>query len=366
MTSAGGADPGARARDDVDLDALVAAIQRNCDLADAAHAQELSLCVYLLELREFFRWHRSLPLRVAPERAEVARWIAERERLWESLDDPNCEGFVRLPLDQATAPFEEERANEVLARRGLVYGAGMGRFGRHEFFLAEPIARTVRDGARVTVTGRELARTMSPSIGTSRGDRIVVRSDVLRRWLWTRVEQARRASAGDAFGRSLAAHGGDDASAVDAMVDAQVEATILHELGEARAGRLLGADWERMLATIAQRRTELVARAVRDLLADCLLTLPTLLERDDRPSLHFWFSNLEGMRRQIAPDLRGVYTRWAAGDETALAAAIDEGAAHWLRTARRLLDAWRGEGLQALDALSDELSGAVRGEARTG
>ncbi len=358
MTNAGGTDPGARVLD-AGLDALVAAVQRNCDLSDAAHAQELSLCTYLLELREFFRWHRSLPLRVAPERAEVARWIAERELLWQSLDDANCDGFVRLPIAAAAlAPFDEDRANAVLEGRGLVYGAGIGRFGRHEFFLAEPISRTVRDGARVTVTGRELARTMSPSIGTSRGDRIVVRSDVLRRWLWTRVEQARRASAGDAFGRSLAAHGDDDATAVDAMVAAQTEATILHELGETGAGRLLGADWERMLAAIGRRRTELVARAVRDLLADFLLTLPTLVERDDRPSLHFWFSNLEGMRRQLAPELRAVYAGWAAGDRAVLAAAIDEGAGRWLRTARRLLDTWRGEGLEALDALGDELSGA--------
>jgi hypothetical protein len=262
------------------------------------------------------------------------------------------------------APFDEDRANEALAASGLVYGAGIGRFGRHEFFLAEPLEQAVRDGVRITVTGREFARTMSPSIGTSRGKRIVVRSDVLRRWLWTRVEQARRSTAGDAFAQSLAAHGSDDESAVQAMVVSQTEATILHELGELEAGRLLGEDWERMLASLENRRTELVVRAVRDLLADFQLTLPALLERDHRPSLHFWFSNLQGMRRQLAPTLRGAYEAWVAGDASALPAAIDHGRAHWLRTARSLLEAWRGGGTAALDVLSDRISGAVRSEPR--
>ncbi len=346
------------------LDAVVAAVQRNCDLSDAVHAQDLSLCTYLLELREFFRWHRALPLSAAPDRAEVARWIAEREDLWRSLDDEACEGFVALPLVEPVAPFDEERANEQLVASGVVYGAGIGRFGRHEFFLAEPLEQTVREGVRITVTGRELARTMSPSIGTSRGAHIVVRSDVLRRWLWTRVEQARRGAAGDAFAQSLAAHGSDDASAVHAMVVSQTEATILHELGELEAGRLLGEDWERMLAALENRRTELVVRAVRDLLADFRRTLPALLERDHRPSLHFWFSNLQGMRRQLAPTLRGAYEAWVAGDASALATAIDHGQAHWLRIARSLLEAWRGGGCAALDALSDGISGVVRSEPR--
>ena len=345
-------------------DALVAAVQRNCDLSDAAHAQELSLCTYLLELREFFRWERALPLDAAPDRAQVSRWIAQREDLWRSLDEAGSADFVQLPLSPPVAPFDEDAANESISALGLVYGAGIGRFGRHEFFLAELIQRTERDGAQVIVVGRELARTMSPSIGTSRGARIVVRSDVLRRWLWTRVEQARRANAGDAFAQSFAAYGGSDAAAVEAMVAAQTEATILHELGELRAARMLGEDWERMLGVVENRRTELVLRAVRDLLADFILTLPALMERNDLPSLHFWFSNLQGMRRQLAPGLRATYDTWQRGERSVLAVAIEQGAAHWHETARNLLDAWRSGGIAALDALSDEISGAVRSEPR--
>jgi len=64
---------------------ILAAVQANCHLSDARHAQELSLCNYLLSMREYYRWEHDLPLDAVPPRAEVARWIAEREELWESL-----------------------------------------------------------------------------------------------------------------------------------------------------------------------------------------------------------------------------------------------------------------------------------------
>ena len=36
--------------------ALVQAVQTNCDIADARHARDVSLCTYLLGMREFYRW----------------------------------------------------------------------------------------------------------------------------------------------------------------------------------------------------------------------------------------------------------------------------------------------------------------------
>ena len=36
--------------------ALLEAVQTNCHIADARHAQDLSLCTFLLQIREFHRW----------------------------------------------------------------------------------------------------------------------------------------------------------------------------------------------------------------------------------------------------------------------------------------------------------------------
>ena len=78
---------------------------------------------------------------------------------------------------------------------------------------------------------------------------------------------------------------------------------MLHELGEFEAGRRLGADWPALRASLASRRADLYVRALRDHLADCLVTLPTLLQRRADASLHFWFANLEGVRALLFPRL---------------------------------------------------------------
>jgi hypothetical protein len=60
------------------------------------------------------------------------------------------------------------------------------------------------------------------------------------------------------------------------MLDEQRETLLLHEMGEHAAGLALGDDWERFMGRLQDRRVEILARAVRDLLADCLVTLPAI------------------------------------------------------------------------------------------
>jgi hypothetical protein len=79
-------------------------------------------------------------------------------------------------------------------------------------------------------------------------------------------------------------------------------------------------------------------RAVRDHLADCLVTLPTLLERDAIGSLHFYLANLSGLRRALFPALPQVYEAWLACRDTAqLARVVAEAEAHWLDAAQQLV-----------------------------
>jgi hypothetical protein len=341
---------------------LVAVVQRNCDLADAAYAQELSLCTYLLQMREFFRWERGLPLHAPPDRGEVGRWIASREARWDALGDAPEPAFSPLPIGGGVDAFDEDAANARLRSSGLVYAAGLGRFRRPEFVLAERVQSQAREGATVLVTGREHARGMNPPMAVSRGDQVLVRRDVLRRWLGTRVELSRLRPSAEGLAAALDAWrlgDGEPQATLDRIAEIETETLILHELGERRAAVLLGAQWEEMLASLEGPRAEIVARAIRDLLADCLLTLPVLLERDATGSIHFWFANFEGMRRHLAPALPAAYARWRSGDRAALADAIEAGSAHWLAQARRMLDAWRTGASAGVTAISDELAGAA-------
>lgn len=77
-------------------------------------------------------------------------------------------------------------------------------------------------------------------------------------------------------------------------------------------------------------RAEIIVRAARDLYADCLSSLPGLVERGDPAAIHFFFANFVGMRRKLAPELVEAYGHWlAAGDPAILTEAAAAGLAHW-------------------------------------
>jgi len=75
---------------------------------------------------------------------------------------------------------------------------------------------------------------------------------------------------------------------------------------------------------------------VRDNLADCLVTLPALLDQPDHASLHFWFANFDGMRRELFPRLAAAYEKVSHGD-TPLHEVVAAGRDHWAEAARRVL-----------------------------
>jgi hypothetical protein len=129
------------------------------------------------------------------------------------------------------------------------------------------------------------------------------------------------------------------------MVERESETLILHELGEHAAGRMLEPAWRELRAGLTSRRAEIVLRALRDNLADCLVTLPTLLERDQPASLHFWFSNFDGLRGQLFPRLASAYRQWCDGDNgKSLHAAVRAGRDHWKAICQGLLDQYREHG----------------------
>jgi len=106
---------------------LCQAVQHNCHIADARHAREMTLCTYLLEMREFYRWEAGIPLGDPLARPEVGEWLNAREALWETLAEDD---FAPLPLgDNAHDPFDVAAINRHIEPHDLVYGAGIGRFG---------------------------------------------------------------------------------------------------------------------------------------------------------------------------------------------------------------------------------------------
>jgi hypothetical protein len=317
---------------------LVNAVQTNCDIADARHARDVSLCTYLLGMREYFRWEHQLPFGVAPPREEVGRWIAAREARWDELADGD---FIDLPVAGRTLdPFDAEAVNAALAGSGLVYGAGIGRFRKPHFFLGE-LARDERRGdARLLVCGCEYARDVSAIPAASQGGTLIVRREALRQWLWEKAEGWNVKQQDGALKSALLAYGFDvdPQAAIERMSEREIETLVLHEEGELAAGRLLGEAWASKLDGFAGKRAELLARAVKDNLADCLVTLPGLLQCGATDSLHFWFSTFDGLRRELFPRLVAAYgaEKFGAGD-TAIRAAAAAGCDHFAALGLRLL-----------------------------
>ena len=286
---------------------LIEAVQKNCHIADARHAREMTLCTYLLEMREFYRWEHDLPPGATLPREDIGRWITEREALWEGVADAE---FVPLPLaDVLHEPFAAIDVNDALLPQGLVYGAGIGRFRKPHFFLGRLARTEMHDGLRVLVCECEYARDLTAIPAALQGGTVIVRREALRQWLWEKAEAWSMKRQAGAMARALAAYDFDvdPTSALARMTERETETLILHERGEHAAGKLLGPGWEEMIVGFTTRRAEIVARAVRDNLADCLVTLPAILEQDDDASLHFWFANFDGLRRGLFPRLAAAY-----------------------------------------------------------
>ncbi|MFA5082845.1 MAG: Sfum_1244 family protein [Hydrogenophilaceae bacterium] len=323
---------------DFDLDTIVGAVRQNCHISDAQHAGDLTMCTFLLKMRELYRWENGIPLTREMPRSEVGDWMNERGLLWDDLEDAP---YVPVPLSAGAAdPFESSRINGELLARGYVYSGGYGRRCKPHFFLAELARRERRDGFDIYVSGRELARDLEAPPGMYLDRTLFVRTEALRRWLWEKYEEWHWNRKNEAMGRAVAAYPFAEApeAALDAMTATELESVILHELGEARAGEALGTGWDDLLAATMHSRAEIMVRAVRDLYADCLSSLPGLIERDDPAAIHFFFANFVGMRRALAPELAEAYGIWLQAPTPAvLEDAAASGLARWQAMSTDLL-----------------------------
>lgn len=324
---------------------IVEAVQTNCYINDARHAQDMTMCTYLLEMRQFYRWEHSLPYSQRLPKDDLGSWLTEREALWEGLED---QGYRPVPVASGLRdPFEADKINADLVPEGYVYGGGLGRFHRPHFFLAKLYRNEERQGFTVLTADCEYARDLIAPPAAMLNRTIYLRREAVQDFLWSKVEEWGWKRQDNALGRALAFYDfeNDPDGSLERMTDAEGEAMILHELGEGLAGDLLGeARWQEILAGCTRHKPEIVARAVRDHLADCLTTLPTLLERGMDSGIHFYFGNFSGMRAKLFPLAYQAYREGVeSGDWRRLGDAVHRGREHWERVARRIVQVDRAD-----------------------
>ncbi|RUM92432.1 MAG: hypothetical protein DSZ28_09565 [Thiothrix sp.] len=314
----------------IDLEQLTDVVRQNCHIADARHAANYTLCIYLLKMRELYRWEQGYALEQELSGEAVGEWVKQREEYWESLE---AKDYSSIPVNgDWLDPFDQAAINQRLLPLGLVYSAGLGRNAAAHFFLGELEETRYQNGSEILISGREMARDLTSPPAMTRESSIFLRRESLRRLLWERVQEWRWDRTDGALGRALSRYDLEDNfdQGLEALVDSQLEVVLWHEVGEVMAGQSIEMPWHVLLLAIAGSRAELMARAVRDNLADVLSTLPNLLE-DVRPErLHYYFATLSPMRKQLYPSLITGYQNWLdRGTLDPLIAAVEEGRDHW-------------------------------------
>jgi hypothetical protein len=253
--------------------------------------------------------------------------------------------------DHKHDPFDVEAINRSLNPAGLIYSAGYGRFNAPHFFLADLDRKEHHDGYTILVSGREYARDLTSPPAMSLCNTIFIRRESLRRMLWEKVEEWRWRRMDNSLGRALSYYDFDadlDAG-LDHMTEREINTMIQHEIGEVRAGMLLGPAWHDMLASISHTRAELMARAVRDHLADCLVTLPSFLQDMKPATLHFYYANMRAMRKELFPGLQDIYRQWAEdGDIQPLTDLVQRATSHWTEVAAGMLEIHREQGEKSI------------------
>ncbi len=307
------------------------------------------MCTFLMKMREYYRWEKRLPYGARLSKEDIGSWLAKRELLWQEIEGQD---YASLQLGmESIDPFDAKRINEYLAPRGLVYSAGLGHNAKPHFFLGQLERRQEPEGYCVFISNREYARDLGAPPAMTQGDNIYIRRESLRRMLWEQLESWRWNRPDNALGRAFACYDFErdlDAS-LDAMTELEIQSTLLHEMGEYQAGLILSDDWNRMLLSVNGTPAELMARAVRDHLADCLVTLPALAQHGVKASIHFYQGNLTHMRKHLFPAMDETYGKWLEnGRVTGFHELAGRGRNHWEQLALRLRGMDSAEAIQNL------------------
>jgi hypothetical protein len=183
---------------------------------------------------------------------------------------------------------------------------------------------------------------------------IYIRRESLRRMLWEKIEEWRWNKPANAMRSAIRCYDFDNAAecSLEEMTETELHSALLHEIGEVEAGKLIGEDWETMLAALPPCKAEIMLRAVRDNLADCLVTLPALLQKAEPAALHFYIGNLSNMRKALFPALVSAYDAWTvSGNTRDLQAIAARASGHWHSLALGLLDTFSHNGPDCQQAL---------------
>jgi len=323
------------------LNNIVSQILQNCCICDSRHAGLFSICGLALRLRDLYKWENGLDPWIEKDSSEILEWIGNKEEEWDRV---KTKDFVDITiLGVKYAPFDALGINAVLEPHGLFYGAGYAHSLRPTFFLATLEDKKEIDGYPVYILGRELARDLLTMPALSQDDSIFIRMESARLFLWNQIFFLKK-SGRDPLRFDLENCGvkGQDQEELRQNLarisEEEIDTYTYHELGGIRDPIFDLEIWREIIATFPHTPIELLARTVKDLLADTneYGTLRYIARERKTASLGFYVAFLDGLRKELSPDLIDAFGRFT---QTRNWQIIEQAITNCFKTAKYYADA---------------------------
>jgi len=292
----------------LEIDTITSQVLRNCTICDSHHAGLFSVCGLAMRLRDLYKWEHRLAPWVEMESSEILDWIGQREEMWDTLTEEDFHEITILDTDYD--PFDTNGINALLEPHGLFYGAGYVHSLKPSFLLAYLDDKKEINGYPVYILGRELARDLLAIPALSQDNCIFIRKESVKLFLWNQMFFLRK-SAQHPLRFALENYGikAHDTQSLrdnlDRISAAETKIFIYHEMGEIRDTHFNRDTWREILAVWPHTPIELLARVVKDLLADTneYGTLHYIMKERKTASLGFYVTFLDGLRKELFPEL---------------------------------------------------------------
>ena len=304
---------------DSEVESLRVQIQANCHRSDARFSGSFSLCGLLLRLRDYYKWEQGLPPWGEADTPRVLSWIEAREELWDRLTEEELKHLTwrGRNLD----PFDSDGINTDLARQGWYYCSGYAAFLKPSFFLGRVYQRESLNGFEVVYLDNEIARDLFTVPAMTRDSVILARLRPLAAYVWDSILHA-GASRRKAMDMALAVYGLSRpdlskpaptwAPRLTAMLKREIEPFVRHEYGEATDQTFPRKQWQTIISGYPHTRIELMARTIKDLLADTgdKGRLKFIIENGRVGSLGVFLAQLDGMPARLFPEIQPAFDRF--------------------------------------------------------
>jgi hypothetical protein len=287
---------------------IVSQVLENCAVADSRQAGLYSVCGLVLRMRDLYKWEKGLAPWAEEESSELIKWIGCKEELWEDLEGKDFREISLLGQDYD--PFDVGEINAVLEPHGLFYGAGFVRGLQPSFLLARLEEKRRIDGCRVYILGRELARDLLTVPAFSQDNCILIRKKAAEFFIWDQIFFINK-SGKKALRFALEGYGLETQDRYSLrehlarITASEIETYLYHELGEIKENVFDRDIWRKIVSTFPHTPIELLARSVKDLLADTneYGRLSYITRERKTASLGLYVAFYDGLKRELFPEL---------------------------------------------------------------